>query len=271
MTHKQLRVTLKNNAKSRIKTSTSNPYLATLALWGVLILIIAVALILSVYLIVFGIDNMKGLGAGATGIFSQTINMVISIISSMLAIGFSWYSVKVYRGEQNRISDIFSGFSKKGIYAILAYFVVGIAVSLIVVVIFGVLVFLGIVGFAFITSVIDGSLNTRTINLGNYILLVCVSILSYYIYYSIRMTNYIIYDENLGPIKAIFKSCKMMKGHKWELFKLDLSFFWWYLLMAVTFFIAGIYVIPYKDTVNAGFYDAIKDGEVDEQVIGDNM
>lgn len=50
----------------------------------------------------------------------------------------------------------------------------------------------------------------------------------------------------------------MMKGHKFDLFVLHLSFFWWNLLGSVTFGIAYIYVVPYMSAAEAKFYDTIK-------------
>ena len=50
----------------------------------------------------------------------------------------------------------------------------------------------------------------------------------------------------------------MMIGHKWELFVLLFSFFWWYLLCFITFGIAVIYVAPYINTTIVNFYEKLK-------------
>ncbi|MGN1319585.1 MAG: DUF975 family protein [Acutalibacteraceae bacterium] len=77
--------------------------------------------------------------------------------------------------------------------------------------------------------------------------------------YSYSMTFYILADNpDMKPNEAIKASCQMMKGHKFDLFVLQLSFFWWNLLGLVTFGIAYIYVIPYMSAAEAKFYDTIK-------------
>lgn len=49
--------------------------------------------------------------------------------------------------------------------------------------------------------------------------------------YSLRLSYYRIIDEDRpGALRAIGQSRKMMKGNKWKLFKLDLSYWWYYLL-----------------------------------------
>lgn len=49
-------------------------------------------------------------------------------------------------------------------------------------------------------------------------------------YYNFRMVNYIIIDKPaIGAMMALRESKKMMKGHRLQLLKLDLSFWWYYL------------------------------------------
>ncbi len=73
--------------------------------------------------------------------------------------------------------------------------------------------------------------------------------------YKIRFAYMIMAEHpELSPMEAINLSKRMTDGHKGELFVLDLSFIPWYLLMAVTLGFAGIYVIPYRNTVDALYY-----------------
>jgi len=78
--------------------------------------------------------------------------------------------------------------------------------------------------------------------------------------YSYMMVPYIIAENPEISKDRVFEiSKKMMDGHKWEAFVLELSFFWWLLLSGVTAGIAGIfYVNPYMDATFAEFYSAIK-------------
>lgn len=55
----------------------------------------------------------------------------------------------------------------------------------------------------------------------------------------------------MGTLK---ESERLMKGHKMEYFVLCLSFIGWWFLVVITFFLAGIYVMPYYSTTKALFY-----------------
>ena len=71
---------------------------------------------------------------------------------------------------------------------------------------------------------------------------------------------YILADNpGMGIMDVIKASWNMMKGHKWELFVLDLSFIGWILLDILTLGILGLfYVNPYIFSTHAAFYEALK-------------
>ena len=48
----------------------------------------------------------------------------------------------------------------------------------------------------------------------------------------------------------------MMRGHRWDLFCLDLSFIGWGLLEGITRLV-GVYSIPYRYLAVHGFYEAL--------------
>ena len=64
-------------------------------------------------------------------------------------------------------------------------------------------------------------------------------------------------NPELTASEALSKSKKVMEGHKWDLFILQLSFIPWYILVALTFGIASIYVNPYFEVTLANFYKNI--------------
>lgn len=73
--------------------------------------------------------------------------------------------------------------------------------------------------------------------------------------YSYAMVEYILADDNdITTMDAIERSKQMMYGHKWRLFKLQLSFIGWIILSFFTFGILLIYVIPYMQAAIAAFY-----------------
>lgn len=77
--------------------------------------------------------------------------------------------------------------------------------------------------------------------------------------YSYAMTFYI---ANEMPEKSseecVQLSMKMMYGNKAKLFWLDMSFIGWFLLCAITFGIAALFVEPYWLTARAAFYEDLK-------------
>lgn len=77
--------------------------------------------------------------------------------------------------------------------------------------------------------------------------------------YSYSQTFFILADkENIGALEAIEESKKRMKGNKWRLFLLGLSFIGWGILAIFTLGIGYIWLYPYIVSANAKFYDSIK-------------
>ena len=73
------------------------------------------------------------------------------------------------------------------------------------------------------------------------------------------MTNYILVDHpELSANKAILLSNEMMKGHKYDLFYLYLSFAGWFILCMLTLGIGFFWLIPYAQTAQASFYQDVK-------------
>lgn len=81
--------------------------------------------------------------------------------------------------------------------------------------------------------------------------------------YSYYMSMYILAEnKGMGAREAISKSKQMMHGHKMELFVLELSFIGWGLLVAITFGIAAIWVVPYMQATYANFYKKLTEEPV---------
>ena len=78
--------------------------------------------------------------------------------------------------------------------------------------------------------------------------------------YAYSMAYYVLADNpELTAREALTKSKEIMKGHKLDLFVLQLSFIGWYFLIGITFGIAAIYVVPYISATTANFYNSIKE------------
>lgn len=78
--------------------------------------------------------------------------------------------------------------------------------------------------------------------------------------YAYSMTFFILAENKGMPVlEAITLSRKMMDGHKMDLFLLTLSFIGWFILVVITFGIAGIWVYPYFYATWANFYLSVKE------------
>ena len=77
--------------------------------------------------------------------------------------------------------------------------------------------------------------------------------------FSYAMTPFIL-DEypELTPVEAIHRSRMMMRGHKFDLFYLSLSFIGWGLLGILTLGIGYLWLTPYMSTTMASFYEDVK-------------
>ena len=74
--------------------------------------------------------------------------------------------------------------------------------------------------------------------------------------YSYAMTPYVLRDDpQIRYDAAISRSMKLMKGHKLQLFLLDLSFIGWVILSCCTLGIGFLFLLPYVNTAHAHFYE----------------
>lgn len=140
------------------------------------------------------------------------------VITGPLTLGLVSQSLKVIKGENVAVGDLFSGFGRF-LEAFLAHLLVTIFTALWL--------------FLF---VIPGIIKS----------------------YSYSMTFYILHDNpGMAANDARKKSMEIMKGNKWRLFCLDFSFIGWYLLSILTFGILIFWVGPYHRAAQAAFYKSI--------------
>lgn len=267
MTHKERRIKIKTEARERLKNNTSNPYLAALIVGAVMIGIIMIAIIsivapLFMAALIQSKAEANPLGAlflMGGNINNMVINIVINYLLAVLTIGFSWYTLRIYRHEENLYRNVFSGFSVRGFWTLCANLLAGIFEGICVFI--PTLIVIIIVFIFILFNGINGNMSDSQvfkIVFPAIILIWILCIPAYILAYGFRMINYIMYDNReISADKAVFKSWKIMKGHKWELFKLDLTLIGWQLITMLTFGIAGIYTMPYIHTVYAGFYDEV--------------
>lgn len=91
--------------------------------------------------------------------------------------------------------------------------------------------------------------------------------------YRYRMAIYLLVDHpELSALECIRRSKQMMKGHKWELFLLDMSFIGWIILesLPVIGYAAQIWTVPYISLTKALYYVQLSGGNIHERKTGNN-
>ena len=80
--------------------------------------------------------------------------------------------------------------------------------------------------------------------------------------YEYAIIPYILADDAEISSKDAFKKARqMMKGNKWRLFKLNLSFFGWGVLCFVTLGVGTLFLMPYVNAAAAEFYVELKNNQ----------
>lgn len=62
--------------------------------------------------------------------------------------------------------------------------------------------------------------------------------------------------------RALEESQRIMRGNKWRLFCLDLSFLGWWIVGALCFGVGVFWAIPYHEVARAAFYEDLKETPV---------
>ena len=160
------------------------------------------------------------MGHSITGeIIAYIISIVISSISTFIAVGYMAYTLRTVRAQETSVSTLFEYFN-----SIVKIFCISLMITLLVV----------------LWS----------------LLLIIPGIIAAYRY---QMVFYIFLDDpSKGVMQCIAESKQMMIGHKWELFVLQISFILWFLLCCVTCGIANLWVTPYMSFTFAVYYDRLK-------------
>ena len=80
------------------------------------------------------------------------------------------------------------------------------------------------------------------------------------------MVPYLLHDyPELGAREALRMSRELMKGHKWDLFVLQLTFLGWLILAILTCGIGLLWLTPYMYAAQGHFYQDLKDELIEEE------
>lgn len=97
-----------------------------------------------------------------------------------------------------------------------------------------------------------------------FLLLIIPGIVKFYAY---SMVPFILADNpNIGYNRAIKLSNEMTRGHKFDMFVLDLSFIGWYFLGVLAFGFGVLFVLPYLNATKAELYMVLRQNALDSHL-----
>lgn len=115
-----------------------------------------------------------------------------------------------------------------------------------------------VIGMAIVSSMVGMMFGYLSISITSCCLIIfsiIVSILLVIFDLAISMVPYILIDKNdKGLFEAMGLSIKMMKGYKWKLFVIHLSFIGWGILSILTLGIGYLWLAPYVALTLTNFY-----------------
>lgn len=96
--------------------------------------------------------------------------------------------------------------------------------------------------------------------MGIYMACMLVALIPLYIWaYAVMLTTYLAHDcKELGIRACMKESKRLMKGHKWQAFCLQLSFVGWGMLSVLTLGIGLLWLLPYQSVAMAAFYEDVR-------------
>lgn len=152
-------------------------------------------------------------------------SLLLLVVTVFLSLGENSYFMKIARGEEPELNDLFS----KG-NLVLKVFVTSLLVAL-------------VVCLGYIALIIPGIILS----------------FAYSMYTLIYIDN-----PEIGIIESMKKSRLMMKGHKWEYFCLMISFLGWMILSVFTCGLLLFWLLPYIGVTTILFYDSIREENAKE-------
>ncbi|NCB51151.1 MAG: DUF975 family protein [Clostridia bacterium] len=243
------RAMLKADAKAAIHESKTSPYLTAF----IFVLIVYVLGLLQSNIAGIAVNYDSYINALETGNYSylydviqqrprgmaSIIDMLLSLMSAMIGIGFTIFTLNVSRRLDNSVGNLFDGFGN-----FFRFVWLNILIAL-------------LITMWSLTFIILAALAVYYNHTAIFLLFMLAgAVLALIAAYRYRQAVYILIDNpKMRPIDCIRKSKEMMRGHKAELFMLDLSFLGWVLLTIIPF--VSIYVYPYTQTTFAGYYDSL--------------
>lgn len=184
------------------------------------------------------------------------VNVLFGLYAIFMGFGYTSYALRMARNEQPGVRHLFDGFARplRVLWASILMDLFTLLWTVVIVV---------PVSFLLALSGLDAYNSAYIIITVSLITVLAAS-------YRYRLTYYFILDDpTCSAWRAVRRSKLAMRGWKWSLFSLDLSFLGWMLLSAVlsglvSYFLPVIitdvlcfWVMPYRAASVANFYDTI--------------
>ena len=165
--------------------------------------------------------GILGIVAVAATVIALVVAIVLFVIGSPISLGYHRHALNLLDRQESGVGTLFSQFHRLGDALTMNLFR-------------AFLIFLGIL-LLFVPGII--------------------------LSYSYAMADFILLeDPNCSGSEALRRSRAMMRGHKWDLFMLRLSFIGWSLLAAFTGGIGNLFLTPYTTVATASFYRELLGG-----------
>lgn len=161
--------------------------------------------------------NMVRIDLANTEFVPTAILIAFQLVIIILSFGYTGYLLRVVRGESSGVGNLLDGF--------------------------------GIAGRAIVLTIFIDVL----VALASMLLFVPGIILSY----AYAMARRLQMDHpDWSPVRCMRESRYMMRGHKWELFVLQLSFLGWFILATIPG--VSVFVKPYVSLAETVFYENLR-------------
>jgi uncharacterized membrane protein len=200
---------------------------------------------------------------GAIGMIANFIpfigSVALLVVSVPLSFGFIGQLLKFSRKEQVGVLDYFTiGFNNFG----KSWSIVGYTLLKLV----GYIIAYVVCTFAMVGLIVASISAESVVMLA--IGMIIIGILFFVIYVLLLMKSYLyvlteyIGNDNPGMSakEVVEKSGELMRGHRWELFVLELSFIGWAILAMLTCGIGLLWLEPYMQVTTIKFYESLANG-----------
>ena len=242
---------LKSEAKQAMSAARPAPFWVALAMMAIMLILNVLAMSLDGTL-----SAMRVMYAGALegqltyvqpqaagGLLGWLLGLAVQIMAWELAVGFVLYAMRVWRRQKAGVGDLFDAFG---------VFFQAIWIQLLPNLLLGLWSMVYVLPVSMMIM-LTGQAWWAAVGMPLMIPAIMAS-------YSYRLAVYIMLDSpGTSCWQCVRTSRQLMQGHRWEAFKLDLSFLGWALLCVVP--VLGlalmVWLAVYQQVTNAGFYERV--------------